>query len=175
MVGELPDPAYAVGLGFAREGDAIALAGRHAPSLLASELARLRGEPVPDTLPETDVDELLRTLAAVREAVRSGVAASAHDIAEGGLAVALAECCLAGGLGAEVTLASYPTALFGEGPGAFLLSGEEAALRALPCEVEVIGRVAGDSVRVRSGGHSLAVGLADLRAAHESGLARYLG
>ncbi len=191
MVGELPDPANAAGLGFAREGDAIALAGRHAPSLLASELARLRGEPVPETLPETDVDELLRTLAAVREAVRAGVAASAHDIAEGGLAGSLAECCLAGGLGAEVTLTPSPTAplppagerpaadpltaLFGEGPGAFLLSGEEAALRALPCEVEVIGRVGGDSVRVLSGELSIAVELADLRAAHDSGLARCLG
>ena len=69
----------------------------------------------------------------------SGALSSAHDIAEGGLAVALAECCLAGGLGAEVgraecgTLglsagtgadpASARAALFGEGPGGFLVSG----------------------------------------------------
>ena len=42
---------------------------------------------------------------AIRDAVRAGALSSAHDIAEGGLATALAECCLAGGLGAEVVLA----------------------------------------------------------------------
>ncbi|HEY8779437.1 MAG TPA: phosphoribosylformylglycinamidine synthase subunit PurL, partial [Solirubrobacterales bacterium] len=44
MVGELPDPRRAAGTGFAREGDAIALAGPFAPSLAGSELAKLRGE-----------------------------------------------------------------------------------------------------------------------------------
>ena len=40
----------------------------------------------------------------MREAVRAGALSSAHDIAEGGLAVALAECCLVGGVGAQVEL-----------------------------------------------------------------------
>ena len=42
--------------------------------------------------------------AAIRQAVRSGALRSAHDVAEGGLAVALAECCVASGMGADVTL-----------------------------------------------------------------------
>jgi phosphoribosylformylglycinamidine synthase len=177
MVGELPEPARAGRLGFAREGDAIAIAGRFAPSLDASEWSRLHGEPLPDELPAADVDELLRTLSAVRAGVRSGALASAHDIAEGGLSVALTESCLAGGLGAEVEVAapSAPLAsLFGEGPGAFLLSGEEAALSALPCPLTVIGRVGGGALRLHGGRLSLDVSLADLRAAHEGGLARYL-
>ncbi len=193
MVGELPDPARTGRLGFAREGDAIAVAGRRVPSLAGSEWSRLHGEPLPDELPAPDVEELLRTLAAVREGVRSGALASAHDIAEGGLAVALAECCLAGGLGAEAKLAAGPpadpsptlpspdhpsptplAALFGEGVGEFVVSGEEVALRALPCALTVIGRVGGDSLRLGVGELSLAVDLTDLRAASEDGLARYL-
>ena len=50
MVGRLPDARRAGRLGFAREGDAIALVGPFAPSLAASELAKLRGEALPDGL-----------------------------------------------------------------------------------------------------------------------------
>ena len=66
--------------------------------------------------------------------MRAGALRSAHDVAEGGLAVALAECCLAGGLGARVDLSPLRPAgealLFGEGPGAFVVSGPAQSLRA---------------------------------------------
>ena len=56
MVGRLPDAARAGRLGFAREHDAIALAGWNAsPALDAGELAKLRGEPLPDRLPAVDL------------------------------------------------------------------------------------------------------------------------
>ena len=93
MVGRLPDAARAGRLGFQREGDAIALLGWSAqtPSPAASELAKLRGEPLPDGLPPLDLPLAIAAQAAVCEAVRAGLLSSAHDIAEGGLAVALAE------------------------------------------------------------------------------------
>ena len=99
MVGELPDAARAGGLGFAQAGDAVALiaARSWAPSLAGSELAKLRGEAPAGELPAADLGELRAVHAAVRQAVRSGALRSAHDVAEGGLAVALAECCVAGG------------------------------------------------------------------------------
>jgi phosphoribosylformylglycinamidine synthase len=110
MVGRLPDAARAGQLGFAREGEAIALVGwgaeDGAPSLAASELAKLRGEPLPDGLPAFDLQRAIAAQDAVREAVRAGSLSSAHDICEGGLAVAVAECCLAGGLGACIDLDS---------------------------------------------------------------------
>jgi phosphoribosylformylglycinamidine synthase subunit PurL len=105
MVGRLPDARRAGRLGFARAGAAIALVGPFRPSLAASELDKLYGRELPDGLPEIDLDGVCRAQAAVRDAVRSGAAQSAHDIAEGGLAVALAECCLAGGVGARASLA----------------------------------------------------------------------
>jgi phosphoribosylformylglycinamidine synthase subunit PurL len=67
---------------------------------------------------------------------------SAHDIAEGGIAVALAECCVANRLGAWVTL---PAGLdpFAEALGrAFIVSGAPEALAGL----DVIGTVGGDSL-----------------------------
>ena len=131
MVGKLPDAHRAGRLGFAQEGDAVAIAGHFAPSLLASELAKLRGEPLPDGLPELNLDLVIEAQAAIRWAVREGVLSSAHDIAEGGFAIAVAECCLAGGIGAALDLGPSDdiwTHLFGEGPGGFVVSGHPSAV-----------------------------------------------
>ncbi|HKH78780.1 MAG TPA: AIR synthase-related protein, partial [Solirubrobacteraceae bacterium] len=188
MVGRLPDAARAGRLGFAREGDAIALAGPFAPALDASELAKLRGEALPDGLGASDIDAVRAAQALVREAVRSGSISSAHDIAEGGIAIALAECCLAGGLGARVVLddvfsgAPVVEALFGESPGGFLLSGAPGTLRALaaaataaaatttdpgsPVAVRLIGAVGGDLLRIATGGETVEISLDELAQAH---------
>ncbi len=67
MVGELPDPARAGRLGFAAEGDAIALiAAGWAPAAAGSELAKLRGEPIAGELPHADLGALRALHAAVR-------------------------------------------------------------------------------------------------------------
>jgi phosphoribosylformylglycinamidine synthase subunit PurL len=112
MVGSLPDARCAGRLGFARAGETIALVGPFRPSLAASELSKLCGRELPDGLPPIDLAAVIDAQAAVREAVRAGAVSSAHDIAEGGLAVALAECCLAGEVGARVQLG---VDLLGEG------------------------------------------------------------
>jgi phosphoribosylformylglycinamidine synthase len=164
MVGRLPDVRRAGRAGFARAGDAIAIVGRFAPSLLASELAKLHGEPLPDGLPPIDVEAVLAAQAAVRDGVRGGAIASAHDIAEGGLAVALAECCLGGGLGARVNLVADIERLFGECSGGFVVSGEEKALLTLSqhTSVELIGTVGGESLILGE----IDISLAELRQAH---------
>ena len=142
MVGALPDPMRAAGLGFTRAGDAIALVGTFAPDYAGSELAKLRGAPVSGPLPSLDEAAAAQTHEQVRSLVRSGAVRSAHDIAEGGIAVALAECCVANRLGAWVTL---PAGLdpFAEALGrAFIVSGAPEALAGL----DVIGTVGGDSL-----------------------------
>jgi phosphoribosylformylglycinamidine synthase len=180
MVGLLPDARRAGRLGFARAGDEVALVGPFAPSLAASELAKLRGQALPDGLAETDMDAVREAQAAVREAVREGTLASAHDIAEGGLAVALAECCLAGGLGAEIALDAgtaaalgaaedAETVLFGEGPGGFLVSGEPGSLERLATRVALrrLGTVGGDSLAIEAAGEgAILASLEDLSRAH---------
>ena len=183
MVGRLPDAARAGRLGFAVEGDAIAFAGPFKPSLPGSELAKLRGETLPDGLPEVDVPAVRRAQQAIRDAVRRGELRSAHDVAEGGLAVALAECCLGGGLGAQVDFRGADgdallEALFGEGPGGFVLSGSRPALAALAREIQLqfVGEVGGDALTVRLDGDvTLAWPLAELRSARARGLADAIG
>jgi phosphoribosylformylglycinamidine (FGAM) synthase-like enzyme len=89
--------------------------------------------------------------------VRANVLSSAHDIAEGGLAIALAECCLAGGIGANVELGELADraaeALFGEGPGGFVVSATGVALDELALDVPLhrLGTVGGDSLTLGVG------------------------
>jgi phosphoribosylformylglycinamidine synthase len=171
LVGELPDVHRAGRLGFRAEGDRIALVGDFAPDIHGSELARLGGAELARTLPEIDIASVAATHRAVRDAVRSGALASAHDIAEGGLATALAECCLAGGLGAEVVLAETVKplrALFGEAPGGFVVSGGDSELRALGEHVElhIVGSVSGNRLTIIAGEARIELSLELLRDAH---------
>jgi len=95
--------------------------------------------------------------------IRSRALHNAHDIAEGGLAVALAECCIAGGLGARVKL---PDGLdpFAEAPGqAFVVSGPQEALAGY----RLLGRVGGEELEIA--GH-LKLPVSELRRVHDAGL-----
>jgi phosphoribosylformylglycinamidine synthase subunit PurL len=166
IVGKLPDAARAGRLGFLQAGDAVGLIGSFSPSHVGSELEKLRGRPTGGRLPFTEGKAVRDAQATVREAVRAGALHSAHDVAEGGLAVALAESCVAGGIGAQVEV---DVDLFAEAPGtAFVVSGPETVIAA---RGRVIGRVGGDSLEVAG---RLRVTVAQLAQARERGLARFL-
>src|SRR5436305_6702502 len=105
MVGTVPVPARDPRMGFPRDGLAVALVGAFEPSLAGSELEKLRGG-LSATLPQVDLLEQAQVIARVREAVRDGLFLSAHDVSDGGLAVALAECCIATGIGLSADLGS---------------------------------------------------------------------
>jgi len=180
IVGELPSAAAAGRLGFVSAGDVVALVGPFRPSLPGSELARLRGEALPDGLADGPaLEAAAAAIAALRDAVRAGGLSSAHDVAEGGFAVALAECCLAGEIGARISTGPATDqddalrALFGESAAGFIVSGPRAAIDALPpiLETVVCGEVGGDRLTIDVGGERIDVALADLRAAWSQGLA----
>ncbi len=177
MVGELPDPERAGGVALAA-GDAIAVCGPFSPSLAGSELAKLRGDLGPG-LPSLAVDEVRAAIEAVREAVREGRITAAHDVSDGGLACALAEIAIAGEVGLEVDLdqlveargCSGETALFGEGPGGFVLAGPRAELEGLAQEsldVFVVGGAAGDRITISAADAEADVALVDAARAWRS-------
>jgi phosphoribosylformylglycinamidine synthase len=186
MVGRLPDAAHAGRLGFTADGDEVALVGAFAPSLEAAELSKLRGEALPVGLPDVDIAAAAAALAAVRDGVRSGALSSAHDIAEGGLAVALAESCIAGARGARIAagaVAGTPwERLFGEGSGGFVVSGPSAAIDALAERVPLLrlGSVDGEELVIDPGDGAngaqidpIAVPVAELAGIHGNGLVPY--
>jgi phosphoribosylformylglycinamidine synthase subunit PurL len=182
MVGSIPNAerAAAIGIGFREEGHVVAMCGTPQPALAGSELAKLRGEPLPTSLPQADFAAVKQAQDAVRDAVRAGDLASAHDMAEGGFLVAIAECCLAGNIGAKLespseqgpplSYADLEPYLFGEAVGGFIVSGTREAIERLAERVptDVFGMVGGDAFEVDLAAGAAAIPLADLRAASSS-------
>ncbi|MEA2478161.1 MAG: phosphoribosylformylglycinamidine synthase subunit PurL, partial [Thermoleophilaceae bacterium] len=183
MVGKLADPATVPGLGFFHDGHAVLLLGPFAPALAGSELEKQRGQ-LAGGLPELDLEAHARALAAVREVVASGLVASAHDVSDGGLACALAECCVAGGRGARVDLSAVPggsadVQLFGEGPGGWVVSAAPenvAAIERVAAAAGVLrlGEAGGDLLVADAIAATLSAPVADLHDAYESGVAERL-
>jgi phosphoribosylformylglycinamidine synthase len=118
MVGLVPDLSKICGQGWQNLGDIIYLLGKFEPSLGASEyLATIHGV-VAGKPPQLDFELEKKVQATCRHGIRQGLVKSAHDCSEGGVAIALAESCLSGNLGSQVTLPASPsrldTLLFGE-------------------------------------------------------------
>jgi phosphoribosylformylglycinamidine synthase subunit PurL len=130
--------------------------------------------PVPDLAAEQRLAGLLAAAAS------AGLLAAAHDLSDGGLAVALAESCLRGGTGCRVRLPGDPfTALFSESAARAVVAvrpGVLAVFDALRAAHEVPGEVIG-----RTGGQDLvvedwfAIPLAELAAAHAGALPALFG
>ncbi len=182
MVGLVEDVTRVVGQSFRQEGDEILLLGSLGDVSLAGseivlmETGRLAGRP-----PLPDFDLARKVHATCIDAIRQGLVRSAHDAAEGGLAVALAECCVAEAerapLGAEIDLVLAHDAerhLFGEGPSVIVLSAASEDVDkviALGTErgapIQRIGRVTGERLQV---GSYLNVGVGVLYEAYHRGL-----
>mgnify|MGYP003332441981 FL=1 len=110
LFGDHPDVRYTATSDFKSAGDRIYLVGSSTQELGASELAYMMvesglaqgvGGQVPQ-LPHPEQN--LATYRALSNAIRSGMVRTAHDCSEGGLAVALAEMCIGGRLGAHVDI-----------------------------------------------------------------------
>jgi phosphoribosylformylglycinamidine synthase subunit PurL len=164
MAGLLEDAEARGTQWFQEAGDRIALIGPEAVSLGGSEyLWALHGR-MAGRLAPLDLDLERAVQGACRAAIEGRLLRSAHDCAEGGLAVTVAECCVSGGapLGAVLELPAGAErddlALFGEGPSRIVVSVPASAARALEAlllEFAVpwrwIGKVGGDRLIVRRG------------------------
>jgi len=168
MAGILDDVEARSTQWFAEAGDRVALLGPEAVSLGGSELLWVLHRRVAGRLAPLDWGVERAVQEACRAAIGARLLGSAHDCAEGGLAVALAEACVSGPrlLGAEVDLGTSggraDQTLFGEGPSRVVVSVKTVAARhfeQLMSEFRVpwrwIGRVGGARLVVRSGGVTL--------------------
>jgi phosphoribosylformylglycinamidine synthase len=127
MVGVLKDVTKHCEMAFRKPGEAIYLLGELAGELGGSEYLKVchdleAGRPAPlDWKFEKGVQQ------ACLEMIGQGLLSSAHDCSHGGLAVTIAECCLLGGVGAEVKLPALDgiradAYLFGEAPSRIVIS-----------------------------------------------------
>lgn len=162
MVGLVHDVKHITTSHFKQAGDSIILLGDTKAEFGGSELQYVRnGAPTgrPPVLNLNTEKQLQKT---VLSAIQAGLVASAHDLSEGGLAVALAESCIAGKIGAEVTVDTSLRAdhyLFSESQSRVLLSTTEESVDALVAHLEqngvpfsIIGIVGGSELSVSING-----------------------
>jgi phosphoribosylformylglycinamidine synthase subunit PurL len=163
MVGLIANLNHTCGQGWQAEGDLIYLLGAPCTpqsleagwvTLGASEyLATIHGQ-VAGQPPHVNFELERQVQAACRYGIRQSWIQSAHDCAEGGLAIALAESCISGGRGAAIALTSeglrWDEVLFGEGGARIVVSVQpqdqqawEAYLQGQPCPWEPLGSVNG--------------------------------
>ncbi len=130
--------------------------------------------------PAPDLDAERRLASLLAAAAAAGLLAAAHDLSDGGLAVALAESCLRGETGCTVRLAGDPfTSLFSESAGRAIVAvrpGADVAFDQLRAAHEVpgtaIGTVGGDSLVVED---LFSIGLDELAAVHTGTLPALFG
>ncbi len=166
MVGLLQDINQRCTMSFQDEGDMIVLLGQIRTELGGSEYLAVCHRIEAGEVPDADLDEESRLIEMLLELCAKGLIKSAHDISEGGLAVALTESAIKGQMGfrAELpgTAEQVTQVLFSEAPTRVVMSlaaenleaVEEIASRyQLP--LTILGRVGGRRLMISNGGHML--------------------
>jgi phosphoribosylformylglycinamidine synthase subunit PurL len=172
MVGLIEDVKRVIQPGFKHSGDMIAILGWTGKDIS------------PGTTPVLDLALELAVQAACLKAAEAGLLRSAHDCADGGLAVALAECCFSSlnhaAVGAEISLedSTDPDAqLFGETPSRIIISFESSAREEIEqiaasvnCPIIILGNVGGEVLRVKSGSTLIELAVTEAERAWRSSL-----
>ena len=159
-IGLLKDVDVMATVAFKNEGDAIWLVGG-TEGALGSHLGQsiwlreIAGREAGDA-PKVDLAAERATADLVRGLIADGKVNAVHDISDGGLLVTIAEMALAGGMGAELTVALSTAAAFGEDQGRYVVTAAQ--------DVEIAG-----AIRIGTTGGAMVAGVAlsDLRNAHE--------
>jgi phosphoribosylformylglycinamidine synthase subunit PurL len=156
VLGVHDDVRRRLGIGFAAGGARIVLLGQTAAEFGGSAWAHVQHGHLGGQPPAPDLAAELRLAEVLVSACAAGLLAAAHDLSDGGLAVALAESCLRGGMGCQVRLGEDPfVALFSESAARAVVAvrpGSEAAFASLCAAQGVpaadIGVTGGDSLVV---------------------------
>jgi len=176
MVGLIEDVRRIIQHGFKASGDLIALLGTTQDDLSASEYAAtIDGHTIDDMInacanvPALDLLREKSVQQTCLSAAEAGLLRSAHDCSDGGLAVALAECCFSSlnreSVGADIDLPgtlSTEARLFSESPSRIIISFDETALGAIEeiaareqCPLSIIGRTGTDYLRIQADGEEV--------------------
>ena len=185
MVGLIEDVRKVIQPGFKNAGDCIALLGATRDDLSISEYAVFEASQDDGRVPVLDLKAELAVQTACLRAAAAGLLRSAHDCSDGGLAVALAECCFSSlnrpAVGAEIDIAGdfdVATRLFSETPSRIIISFEQSALgnleeivAAAGCPMTLLGNVGSDLLRIESEGETvLELQVAEMETAWRSSL-----
>jgi phosphoribosylformylglycinamidine synthase len=185
MVGVLPDVEKRCDPPFKRAGDVVLLAGQTKPELGGSEYLKVVHGLVAGRPPSIDLEVERKVQEFCLKVIGAGLARSAHDCSDGGLGVALAECCVQGGLGARIRLPekeglgaaewlfseSQSRIVFSTAPHNLAAVMSEAAKAGVP--ITQLGEAGGDRLTISlagAAGPAVDLPVAGIEAAYEGGL-----
>src|SRR2546429_63921 len=177
MVGVIDDYGRRLGAGLRAEGDFVLLIGSSHNDMGGSEYLKVEHGYVAGRPPALDLTREQAVNRLVLAAAENGFLHSAHDCAEGGMLVALAECCLLGGIGVRCpAIRPEPplrldAAFFGESPSRYIVSVPSRAMPELQSlarrhhvELSLLGLAGGDAIEFEG---QLKLSLGELREAWE--------
>lgn len=176
MLGLIDDITTTVGSSFVAAGETVVLVGWQREELGGSEYMKVMKGKILGDAPTLNIDEEVRLQRTVLAAIRSGLVTAAHDPSEGGLLVAIAEMCLATGIGATLAFPfdHHPGSVFGEAQSRIVVTCAASNLAALlrSCEendvpATVLGTTGGSALVVED---LLNSPVDELRAAYEDAL-----
>ncbi len=173
VVGVLDDASLAVGAAFREEEDVVLVAGDGPAALDGSAYQRVVDGKTEGRIPEPDLAAERRLHEFLAAAAERRLLRSAHDVSDGGVAVAVAESAILGAVGVEAPELTDP---FAEGDGRAVVSvrpGDLAELEQLAngLRLRQVGTVGGD--RISAAGAS--IGLADATELYENAIPNALG
>jgi phosphoribosylformylglycinamidine synthase len=173
-----------------RDGNPIYLVGPRSAEMGGSLYYRMAGGSSPKA-PGVDFEALKLSFGGLLRAMDAGCVASCHDLSHGGAAVALAEMCFGGQVGAEVDLGERTGsksrrsqradfAFFNEGNTRWLVEVHGGAARAFEAAMkgapfELVGAVGGPSVRLACGKKAVEVDVAEAEKAWRGGIWEVMG
>lgn len=165
MIGLIKDVEHITTQDFKKEGDSIILIGETKAEIGGSEYQKLRIGKIEGRPPQLDLDLERRIQTFTIKVIQQGFVQSAHDTAEGGLAVALAESCIGGKLGADIKLTEELRTdfnLFSESQSRIILSvsSEHAenikeTAKQMQVPIKEIGKVQGKELSIDHNGRNV--------------------
>jgi phosphoribosylformylglycinamidine synthase subunit PurL len=180
MIGVLEDYGRRLQAGLRNEGDFVLLIGSSHNDLGGSEYMTVEHGIVAGRPPALDLTRERATHKLILEAAGAALLRSAHDCSEGGMLVALAECCMLGGIGVRCPALRLEapvrpeSAFFGESPSRFIVSVPSRAMpemqtlaRRHHVEISLIGLAGGDVIEFEG---QFRVSIAEMRQAWEGAL-----
>ena len=178
MVGVIDDYGKRLGAALRAEGDFVLLIGSSHNDLGGSEYLKVEHGHVAGRPPALDLTRERAVNRLILSAAQSGYLHSAHDCADGGMLIALAECCLLGGIGVRCPAVRpepplrLDAAFFGESPSRYIVSVPSRAMpemqslaRRHNVELSLLGLAGGDVVEFEG---QLKISLGELRVAWEA-------
>ena len=183
-IGIVEDVRKAVSSDFKKRGSAIVLVGETKKEFGGSVYSRIYG--MRGKVPRTSPERMKKYSKTMLDSFKEFEVRSCHDLSDGGLAVAIAEMCIASGMGSIIDLMdvdgeSY-TKLFSESNTRWIVevkaSDKEDYIqffRQKGSFASFIGNTGGDELEFKDGGFSFSVSLDKAEKAWRTGLVRYTG